>query len=48
MVLNCVLLVSVLFDVIDEQITATEDIRPQRREVVFSGDGNCFYRDVAL
>ena len=32
----------------DKQNTAAENICPQRREVVISGNGNCFYPAVAL
>ena len=37
-----------LFNVFNEQITTFENIPPLRREVVVHGDGNYFYRAVAL
>ena len=37
-----------LFKVFNKQITTFENITPQRREVVVSGDGYYFYRAVAL
>ena len=36
------------FSVFNEQITTFENIPPLRREVVVHGDGNYFYRAVAL
>ena len=47
-VLKCEQPVFVLIDVSNNQITADKNIRPQRREVVVSGDANCFYRAIAL
>ncbi|RMX39312.1 hypothetical protein pdam_00017862, partial [Pocillopora damicornis] len=38
----------ILVHVLKEQITTSENIPPQRREVVVSGYGNCFYQAVAL
>ena len=35
-------------NVSNKQITTSENIPPQRREVVVSGDGNCFYLAVAI
>ena len=37
-----------LFNVFNEQITTFENIPPLSREVVVHGDGNYFYRAVAL
>ena len=47
-VFKCVQPVFVLIDVFDKQITAVENIRSLRREVVVRGDKNCFFRAVAL
>ena len=38
----------ILVHVLKEQITTSKNIPPQRREVVVSGYGNCFYQAVAL
>ena len=38
----------ILVHVLKEQITTSENIPPQRREVVVSRYGNCFYQAVAL
>ena len=37
-----------LVNVFNKQITTIENIPPQRREVIVSGDGNYFNRAVAL
>ena len=43
-----VLSILILVNVLHKQITLSENIPPQRREVVVCGDGNRFYRAVAL
>ena len=43
-----VLSILILVNVLHKQITLSENIPPQRREVVVCGDGNLFYRAVAL
>ena len=45
---TCVQPVLVLVNVFDKQITAAENVCPQRREVIINGNGNCFHRTVAL
>ena len=45
---TCVQPVLVLVNVFDKQITAAENVCPQRREVIINGNGNCFHRAVAL
>ena len=47
-VLRCVQPVFILIDVYNKQITVAENIRPQRREDIVSGDRSYFYRAVAL
>ena len=43
-----VLPVFILDNVINKQLTTSENIPPQRREVVVSVDGNYFYRAIVL
>ena len=38
--------VFILVSVLIKQITTSENISPQSREVVVNGDGNCFYRAI--
>lgn len=38
----------VLVNVFDKQITAAENVCPQRREVIINGNGDCFHRAIAL
>ena len=40
--------VFILVNVLNKQIAMSENMPPQRREVVVSGDENYFYRAVAL
>ena len=47
-VFKCGQSVFALVTVFDRQITQAENLRFQRREVIDGGNGNCFYRAVAL
>ena len=38
--------VFILVSVLIKQITTSENIPPQSREVAVNGDGNCFYRAI--
>ena len=44
----CVQPFFILADVFNTQIMASGNLPPQRREVFVRGDGNCFYRAIAL
>ena len=44
----CVQPFLILADVFNTQIMASGNLPPQRREVFVRGDGNCFYRAIAL
>ena len=44
----CVQPILILVGLLNKQITTFQNIPLQRREVVDSGDGNCFYRAAAL
>lgn len=44
----CVKPFLILADVFNTQIMASRNLPPQRREVFVRGDGNCFYRAIAL
>ena len=45
---TCVQPVFLLVTSFYKQIMASGNVPPQRREVVVRGDGNCFYRAIAL
>ena len=45
---TCVQPVPELVNFFDKQITAAENVCPQRREVIMNGNRNCFHRTVAL
>ena len=40
--------VFILVSVLIKQITTSENISPQSREVAVNGDGNCFYRAIVF